>query len=324
MTRRLSSTVLLGLSLSLVGREALADDVAGAANAFSKAQKAELSGDPATAAELFELADSLAPSPEALRSAIRARKAAGQLGSAALDAEALRDRYPNDARSKELAEATLALAKQSLVRYEITCRPSNCGLMVDGGAATPEPRERHVLYLEPGKHEVIGTFGKSRTAPQTAEGAAGAQGSLAFDAPKVEPRRSALPDDTGGTGTEGGLAVGADSGVKPGRGLPPWVFVTGAVVTVGLGAVTVWSGLDVLKAHDKYDGKDREVYDEGVEKERRTNILIGATAVAGVATGVIAVFTQWKAPKETAGIPRVNAGFAPLPSGGVLSVSGVY
>jgi hypothetical protein len=93
---------------------------------------------------------------------------------------------------------------------------------------------------------------------------------------------------------------------------------------VGLGAVTVWSGLDVLKAHDNYDGTSREQYDEGLEKQRRTNILIGATAVAGVATGVIAVFTQWKTPKSAAAIPRINAGFAPVPSGGVLSVSGVY
>ena len=322
--RNLSSIALVGLAIALVAPDALADDVAGAANAFSKAQKAELSGDPATAAELFELADSLAPSPEALRSAIRARKAAGQLGSAALDAEALHDRYPNDARSKELADATLALAKQSLARFEITCKPGTCGLIVDGSAATSEPKLKHVLYFEPGKHDVIATFGKNRTPPKAAEGAAGEQGTLVFDAPKVEPRKASELDETGAVVAGGDGAIGADSGVKPSKGLPPWIFVTGAVVTVGLGAVTVWSGMDVLKAHDNYDGTSRDQYDEGVEKERRTNILIGATAVAGVATGVIAIFTQWKTPKETATIPRMNAGFAPVPSGGVFSVSGVY
>src|SRR5687768_599387 len=52
---------------------AFAQDVAAAANAFARAQKAELAGDHAAAAELYELADSLAPAPEALRSALKAR-----------------------------------------------------------------------------------------------------------------------------------------------------------------------------------------------------------------------------------------------------------
>src|SRR5215470_8692517 len=80
-------------------RAARADDVSGAANAFSRAQKAELSGDFAAAAELYELADGLAPAPEALRSALRSRKSAGQLEAAALHAEELLSRYPNDAKS---------------------------------------------------------------------------------------------------------------------------------------------------------------------------------------------------------------------------------
>jgi hypothetical protein len=106
--------------------------------------------------------------------------------------------------------------------------------------------------------------------------------------------------------------------------LPPWVFVTGAVVTVGLGAATLWSGLDTLKAHDHYD-HSQEQYDAGVDKERRTNILIAGTAVAGVATGVIAVFTRWKAPAaETASRPSVRASVGVLPQGSMLSISGVY
>src|SRR5262249_15953576 len=122
-------------------RVARADDVSGAANAFSRAQKAELSGDFAAAAELYEIADGLARAPEALRSGLRARKSAGQLEAAALHAEELLSRYPNDAKSKELASATLDDAAKSLMRFEVVCRPTACTLLVDGAAAGADAKE---------------------------------------------------------------------------------------------------------------------------------------------------------------------------------------
>ena len=125
-----SPTVILVLSVFFFSNPALADDVIGAAKAFSRAQKAELTGNFAMAAEFFELADSLSPSPEALRSAVRSRKAAGQLSTAALHAETLRDRYPNDAKSQQLANATLTLAEQTLTRVEIECKPRACTLLI--------------------------------------------------------------------------------------------------------------------------------------------------------------------------------------------------
>ena len=104
-----SAASLLGLVATLAAApHALADgDVAGAAGAFSRAQRAELAGDHARAAEFYELADSMAPTPEALRSALRTRLAAGQRAIAAARAESLRSRYPDDAESKALADKTL-------------------------------------------------------------------------------------------------------------------------------------------------------------------------------------------------------------------------
>src|ERR1700748_2721708 len=84
-----AAALAFGLSTITVSGTARADDVSGAANAFSRAQKAELSGDFASAAELYELADGLAPAPEALRSALRSRKSAGELDLAAVHAEEL-------------------------------------------------------------------------------------------------------------------------------------------------------------------------------------------------------------------------------------------
>ena len=54
---------------------------------------------------------------------------------AAVHAEELQTRYPNDSRSGELASATLDEAAKKLMRFEIACRPSACTLLVDGEAA---------------------------------------------------------------------------------------------------------------------------------------------------------------------------------------------
>ena len=319
-----SAMIGLALSTLVLSRPALADDVTGAANAFSRAQKAELGGDYASAAELYELADSLAPAPEALRSALRARKAAGQLEVAAVHAEELLDRYPNDAKSTELANSTIDEAGKKLMRYEVECHPSACTLLLDGAAASPDAKEKHVLYLTPGKHEVIAAFGKNRAEPQSTEGAAGNRGALSFEAPPEPPARV---DTSAGVDSASAL-VGGDQGVSRQHGLSPWFFVGGAVATVGLGAATVWSGLDVLSANDTYKKHPTTAaYNDGKDRELRTNVLIAATSVVGAATGVIALFTNWSGSKggESAERPgTVHATAAVSGSSAALVVSGVY
>lgn len=320
----LGAAALAGLLSTLAFTSpALADDVSGAANAFSRAQKAELSGDFSSAAELYEIADGLAPAPEALRSALRARRSAGQLELAAVHAEELQERYPNDARSGELATATLDEAAKKLMRIEVACRPSACTLLVDNEAAGPDAKEKHIVYLAPGKHEVRASFGKSRTEPQSAEGAAGERGSLSFDAPPEAP--SDRHTDSGmlpGMGT-----AAADQGVEPHRGLSPWFFVGGAIATVGLGAATVWSGLDTLSANDAYK-KNQTVagYNDGRDRELRTNVLIGATSIVGAATCVVAIFTNWGGKsQETAERPgTIHATASVTHDSAALLVGGVY
>ncbi|HMI87798.1 MAG TPA: hypothetical protein VK550_27135 [Polyangiaceae bacterium] len=317
------------LTFVAVARPALAQDVAGAANAFSRAQKAELSGDHDTAAELYELADSLAPAPEALRSALRARKAAGQLASAAAHAERLLHRYPEDKRSKDLAEATLEESKRKLARVEVQCRPRACGLVVDGGAGSAEVSDVHVVYVDPGKHEVNAAFGPDRATPKVAVVKAGDRTSFTFEAPAANSSGPRMTDSGGKAGIgNASVDAGADRGTKANhRGLSPWIFATGAVVTAGLGAVTLWSGLDVLSAHDAYEGKETQrSYEDGLDKEKRTNALIGATIVAGAATGVIAVFTRWSGSSDSAGVSpaRVRAGGVPLPGGAAVTIGGNF
>jgi hypothetical protein len=315
------------LSVLFVVEPAAAQDVAGAANAFSRAQKADLSGDHDTAAELYELADSLAPTPEALRSALRARKAAGQLGAAAGHAERMLHRYPADKRSKDLAEATLEEARRKLARVEVHCKPKACGLVVDGAAATSEVSENHVIFLAPGQHEVNAAFGPDRAVPKATQAKAGDRTSFNFEAPppSTAPR---LTDAGGKGGVHLSTEPTVDRGARPSRALSPWIFATGAAVTAGLGAATVWSGMDVMNAHDAYRGHETQrAYEDGLTKERRTNVLIGATITAGLATVVLAYFTRWSGSSESAAAPpraRVMAGGGPIAGGATLTIGGDF
>ncbi|HMJ16678.1 MAG TPA: hypothetical protein VK524_34925 [Polyangiaceae bacterium] len=321
--RALSCGVALSLPVLLAAPPASAQDIPAAANAYSTGQKAEMAGDHEAAADMYELADSLAPTPEAVRSALRARKNAGQLGAAAVHAETLISRYPDDKRSRGIAESTLAEAKKKLARYAVRCQPKPCNLVVDGASATTNEMDEHVLYLSAGEHSVIARFGKLDTEAQPVSGEPGGEASLTFDAPP-EPPPEATPAGEPLTGAGGGPR---DAGPQPSSGLPLSVFVTGAAVTVGLGAVTLWSGLDTLKARDEYrDSKTKVDWERGKDREKRTNILIGATAAAGVFTGVVAFLTDWRGQPEqsAAKVQKLQVSSYILPSGGVMSVKGSF
>src|SRR5512134_2302652 len=113
--RRALSLAVISMSLALAPlASAQQGDVAAAASAFSRAQEAEARGDAAGAASLYELADRISPAPAALRNATRARQAAGQLAAAALNAEELKRRYPDDVTSSALADEVLLEARQKL------------------------------------------------------------------------------------------------------------------------------------------------------------------------------------------------------------------
>lgn len=311
-----ASMFALALSLGLAVEARADDNQAAAANAYSRAQKALLSNDYDQAAELFELADSLSPTPQALRSAASARKAAGQLATAAARAEELRSRYPDDPDSKKLADDILDEAKQKLARHEVTCKPDACQLLVDGSVVTAAAKEQHFVYLKPGDHEVAAVFGTRRAAPQKVKSVAGASSTLAFEAPAAaESPKSDEPIAPASTSAD----VTADSGT-PSRGLSPWIFGTAAGVTVVLAGVATWSGLDTLSARDEYDKhRTQDGYEDGQSKERRTNILFAATGVAAAATITLAFFTDFGGKKSAKGqhTPRVSAIAAPG-AGGVF------
>jgi len=95
-------------------------------------------------------------------------------------------------------------------------------------------------------------------------------------------------------------------------------------LTVGAGAALIWSGLDALAGVDDYeDDPTQEALEEGQTKERRTNILIGATAGAAAVTLLLAALTDWGGGDEGRE-PAVSARATVLPSGGAAIVEGRF
>jgi hypothetical protein len=96
----------------------------------------------------------------------------------------------------------------------------------------------------------------------------------------------------------------------------------GLGATVVLAGVTVWSGLDTRNNPGR-DTVEREcvnlgescpAYQDGLSRQRRTNILLGTTIGIGVLTGVISALTRWGGTKEAR--PAPTTGWKITPSVG--------
>lgn len=103
-------------------------------------------------------------------------------------------------------------------------------------------------------------------------------------------------------------------------------LVVGTVATAGLGAATIWSGIDTQDKATVYEAAPTEGgYNEGEDLELRTNLLLGATALAAATTVLIAVFTDWS-PDQEADVERSAFHLTPAVSeeGGVLLLGGCF
>jgi len=249
------------------------------------------------AATHFENAFFSAPNPAELRSAVRARREAGQLGRAATLAAIGQRKYPDDAALAKLADETLTEARPRVFEVRITS-PADCSVAVDEKVVAAEKvRELHV-YVDPGKHELVVGWSEGRTRRVTVEARAGGSQALALDPPPLPPKP---PPDR--------VAVRATAAPAPQKPFGPVVFFAGAGLTaVGIG-VTVWSGLDAQKnpGTDAVrsgcvgQGESCALYQQGLGAQRRTNILLGVTGGMAAVTAVVGVFfTQWSRPERPA------------------------
>ncbi len=266
-------------------------DVQAAAAAFGEAQRAQLRGDFAQAADLFEIADRAAPSPAALRSAIRNHRAAGQPARAAtLSAEA-QTRYPGDAETSALATETLTALTPSLGHVSLRCA-TECTVTLDGRALVAHAITSYEVYVEPGAHAIVGSWRGAGVDRQTVDAHAAEAITLELVAPAVEPQPEPEPVVEPVVTPEPEPTPAppppASSGVHPAL----FGTLTGLAL-VGL-AITIWSGIDTLNGAAEYRANPTHAgYDDGISRELRTNVLIGVTSALGIAALISVFFTDW-------------------------------
>lgn len=291
-TSRVARTLVI--TLLVWTTQVHADDVNGAAKAFSQAQEAMLGGDAARAADLYELADELAPSAPALRNAARARLTAGHLAMAATNAAALLRRYPSDKESRDIAEAILSRLTPQLAQLEITCTAA-CTLTIDGKAIVSAARTQHSLFTTPGARTIAAEFDDKRKTSSQITAVPDHVITVQLEAPakpvvrKTEPVSPPVPPARPAAST------------PPSHGISRWWVAGGGALTLGLGAASALSGMATLSTRDDIrsaamagqDANARKLYNTGRDQQIRTNVLLGATGVAAVGTAVLAVFANW-------------------------------
>jgi len=296
------------------GVAAAQSNIAPAAKAFSLGQQAELAGNHRAASEHYELADRMVPSPEALRSAARARLNAGDESMAATHAEALERRY-SDEKSRQMASEILASLRPKLARVSLSCT-APCGVVVDGGAVGVEQGRSHVFYVEPGRHTIGADFGDGATKQEVLQGLAGKSASLSISAPET-------PTSTAAADVRADVVAPSRAGDSARGGLRMRWFVVSAAVTVALGGAWGWSVLDVMSKNDDYEAMPtQDKLDAGQSAENRTTILAIATGAAALTTGVIAWKTRWSSSAERESLSTV--GVAPADGGAVLVLGGTF
>ncbi|MCC6646332.1 MAG: hypothetical protein IT374_12270 [Polyangiaceae bacterium] len=297
-TRCALALALLAPSLAIA--EPTPQQIKAASEEFDRGVKAAQSGDLEGAAVHFENADREAPSDATLKAAIRARRDAKQPDRAATLAELALTRHPDKEELTTFARSVLVGADRSLAKVEITCKPA-CELAIDKKIVHGEAATRRVLWLVGGKHVVAAGWG-AKGASKELTVTAGTTTQAAF-APAEEPKPAPAAAPPGASdAAEPEPAPAERPAPAKGGKLGPGLFIGGAVVTGALAAASIWSGLDTKNnpGPDKVKqvcagkGDTCPEYRDGLAKQSRTNLLLGLTAGAAVATGVIGlVFTDW-------------------------------
>jgi tetratricopeptide (TPR) repeat protein len=284
-----------------------------AAKKFKEGERAFKRHDYTAAAAAFDEAYSIAPHPAALFNAATAYEKAGELTRAAnLCARYLRDAPEDDSR-REKANALIGDLTPKLGRIQIQERGAS-DVTLDG-----KDVEDEVSYVNPGDHVVTGRFGEKGVERKFSV-VAGSLLRVVLEPPKKKVE-TGLSEE--GAGSADGEPAEKDRDKEKPKPLPPAVFYAGAAITVVLGGVAVWSGLDTNKARSDYDSSPtQDGLDAGKSKQSRTNLLLVASGVALGGTAVIGLFfTDWKhGPKEKPPPPEAKLLIGP----GFIGASGRF
>jgi hypothetical protein len=310
------SVISLVLSTTLIvraedaGAEPTPAQVRAAAEAFDRGREAYKAEEYVEAAEQFEKADNSAPSPAALELAIRARDKAGEIDRAATLLALALKRHPGESNLLKLATDLDKRVKAELYMLTANC-DTPCDLTVGGKIVHGPPDTQRTLFVQPGTIVIRAGWADNRSDSKQVQAEKGGQGEVSFVTP-ASPEGEAMakeavepvappPIDPAATKDEGA--------VKKSGGWPPTIFFVGAGLTAVVGGITIWSGVDTVNnpGADKVkeecgdQGESCALYQEGLSKQRRTNILVGVTAGVGVATILVGIFaTDWSGGKSAA------------------------
>jgi hypothetical protein len=195
-------------------------------------------------------------------------------------------------RARIEAEHNGALAQIAHVNVE-TPEPGSYSIDIDGARADLGSGE---LALDPGVHHVLIASGATPVYEQDVTLQPGERLRLRVTSRARSIDVVVVPSLAQAKST----AVPAETPAPapPKTRLSPVVFYAAAGATVALGAVTIWSGLDVKSAYDSYKAdlphlspaEAESRVESGHGRERRTNILLAVTAVSATATTLLGFF----------------------------------
>jgi hypothetical protein len=270
-----------------------------AAQLYAQAQSAVMGGDYARAAALFDQANAVLPTPQALRATIQVYLAAEQPLVAIARAEELLRRYPYDPTSRSLALETIDQHSTRFVRVLVTC-DAECVVQTDEARQPTEPGRSHIVYLTQGRHDISARFDDGSMVTKHIRRNPGQAVSLGFErglSPASDAREPgaasvAMPasttEDGAGSGDEPDMGMPATMArmrlAEPAvdRFAPPRLpLLAGGVLTAGLGVAAVLSHRDALAlAQSAADPSGAQ---------QRTQILVGATALSAVSTLAVSI-----------------------------------
>lgn len=293
--------VVLGVSLATRAHAApdapqpTPERIKSAAEEFDRGRRAYLAKDYEQAALHFENAFRDAPRAESLRLAIRARREAKQPARAATDAAIALERYGDDAATAQLAKDVLAESAPQLHDLTVECTPE-CSLAEGGRVLSQSDALRHRIFLEPGPHE-IGVGFRQGAGTLKVDAKKGGRDVLSVTPPEAPPPPAPTPPPPAPK-----PPPPAATGNKPFGAV---VFFVAAGITLVAGGATIASGIDTQQnpgpdaVRRECAGKDETcpLYQKGQQSELRTNILLGVTGGAAVATALVGLFfTRWSSP----------------------------
>lgn len=265
-------------------------DLAAASAAFRQGQALQLTGNHDGAADAFLLADSISPTPEALRSAINNLAFAKRVVRAATLALEARRRYPQDAVTERTVERVLSEASQ-LLRVQVSCSEP-CTVSVPGSAVFSEPRAEVAFFLEPKPIDLEIRF-SSGVLNEHIVGKPGELVSLRFVAPLAAPSSDSTSAPS--QRVRPASLTESDSSYRSRARLSPAYFWSGVSVTALLGGATVWAGLSTLRRNDRYEqAPTKAKHHLAANRQKLTNGLIGLTAASALTTSILAIFTRWR------------------------------